>query len=162
MPRKELTPWRRQRELMPRLEENWPFRRAWESMLDDFLQGVPREGLMSGLFETLGRPRIDMDETDDAYRIHAEMPGMEENDIDVTVTGNILSIRGERREEETEEREGQTICRECRYGTFERNITLPMEVDVDHINASYRNGVLHVVMPKSERAKEKVKKIELH
>jgi len=76
--------------------------------------------------------------------------------------GNSLTIRGERKEEKTEEREGQTICSECRYGTFERTIPLPTEVDVDRISANYQNGVLHLEMPKSEKAKGKVKKIEVH
>jgi HSP20 family protein len=162
MPRRELAPRHHRSDLIPRFEENWPIRRALESMLEDFFQGFPREGIMSGLFETLGRPRIDMEETDDSYRIHAEMPGIDEKDIEVTVSGNILSIRGERRVEKTEETQGQAICRECQYGTYERSIPLPMEVDVDKIDASYRNGVLHVEMPKSEQAKKKVKKIQLH
>jgi HSP20 family protein len=162
MPRREMTPWHHQRDLVPRFEGYWPVRRALESMLDDFFQGFPREGIVSELLETAGRPRIDMEETDEAYRLSAEMPGIDEKDIDVSVTGNILTIRGERREEKTEEREGHTICRERRYGTFERSISLPIEVDMDNISASYRNGVLHLEMPKSEQAREKVKKIKLH
>ncbi|MEZ4599525.1 MAG: Hsp20/alpha crystallin family protein [Syntrophotaleaceae bacterium] len=162
MPRRDIAPWRRQSELIPSFEERWPVRRALESMFEDFFHGFPREGLMSGMFETTGRPRIDMEETDDSYRIHAEMPGIDQKDIDVTVTGNILTIRGERKVEKTEESEGQPICRECQYGVYERSISLPMEVEVDNINANYRNGVLHVEMPKSQQAKEKVRKIELH
>ena len=164
MMRRELAPWRRRSEMEPsrRWEESWPMRRAFESMFEDFFRGFPRMGMMEEMFEGAGMPRIDMQETEGAYRIDAELPGIDEKDIDISVKGNSLTIRAERREEKKEEREGQTLFQECRYGTFERTLPLPMEVEVDQISATYRNGVLHLEMPKSEKAKEKVKKIEVH
>ncbi len=160
MARRELMPWRHRTEMEPRTEEMWPIRRTFESMFEDFFRGLPRLGLMEEAFG--GVPRVDMNETEGEYRIEAEMPGMEEKDIDVSVKGNTLMIRGERREEKKQEAEGQTIFHECRYGTFERTVQLPMEVDTDKISATYRNGVLRLTLPKSEEAKEKVKKIEVH
>jgi HSP20 family protein len=161
MPRRELMPWRHRGEMEPtRTEEMWPLRRTFESMFEDFFRGFPRMGLMEEVFG--GMPRIDMSETEGAYHIEAELPGMEEKDIDVSVKGNTLMIRGERREEKKKEEEGQTIFHECRFGTFERAVQLPMEVNTDKIEATYRNGVLRLNLPKTEEAKEKVKKIEVH
>ncbi|MBE0599448.1 MAG: Hsp20/alpha crystallin family protein [Desulfuromonadales bacterium] len=163
MPRRELMPWRRRGEMESgRTEEMWPMRRAFESMFDDFFRGFPRMGMMEEMFGGGTMPRINMEETEGAYRIDAELPGVEEKDIDVSVRGNMLTIRGERREEKTEKEKGQEIFRECRYGNFERTLQLPMEVDIDRINATYRSGVLHIELPKTAEAKEKVKKIEVH
>ncbi len=87
------------------------------------------------------------------------MPGIDPDDLDITVTKNTLVIKGEmRKEEETEEE--RYHLRERRYGRFARSITLPTSVDADHIEANYENGVLILYLPKTEEMKPK--RIEVH
>ncbi|SMO63444.1 Hsp20/alpha crystallin family protein [Melghirimyces algeriensis] len=93
-------------------------------------------------------PALNVEEKADRYVIQAEMPGMEEDDIDIEVQGNTLTIRGERREERREESRYHLM--ESRYGTFQRSFTLPENADVERITAESRNGVLYVDVPKDQ------------
>jgi HSP20 family protein len=88
------------------------------------------------------------------YEIRASLPGVRPEDIDITATGNTITIRAQRKEEMEERRENY-LLRERRAGGFSRTITLPEEVNVDQIQASTENGVLMVRVPKSEQAKPK-------
>jgi HSP20 family protein len=103
-------------------------------------------------------PSVDVTETDDAVVVKAEVPGLEAGDIDLSVLGDTLTIRGEKKEEK-EEKEKNYRHREVRYGAFSRTLQLPAAVDVDNIKAECRNGVLHVTLPKTE--KEKARKISV-
>lgn len=92
-------------------------------------------------------PAIDVYDGKDEFIVKAEVPGIEPDDIDLSVSENVLSVRGERRFEERNEEEG-TYRVERRYGRFERAIALPQNCDADNIEATYENGVLEVRVPK--------------
>ena len=97
-------------------------------------------------------PAVDVTEDDKAYKVTAELPGLEEKDVNVTVTDNMLTIKGEKSYEKEEKNKDHHMS-ERAYGSFERSFTLPSTVDAEHIKASYDLGVLTVRLPKAERAK---------
>jgi len=99
-------------------------------------------------------PAIEMFEKDDKFMVKAELPGMKEEDIDVSVVGDTLTIKGERKAE-SEVKEEDYYCCERSYGSFSRSITLPSSVDAKNIEASYENGVLEVSLPKAAEVKPK-------
>ncbi len=96
-------------------------------------------------------PNTDVVEKKDKYLVKIELPGLEKKDVDITVEDNILSISGERREEK-EEKETRYHRVERRYGSFVRSFRLPETVNQNAIEASFKNGVLTVKLPKSEKA----------
>jgi HSP20 family protein len=99
-------------------------------------------------------PRIDMAETGDSVTIKAELPGLEAKDVDVSIFGNTLTVRGEKKEEREEKDEHYHLV-ERAHGTFSRVVRLPAAVDVEKIKASFKNGVLTVTLPKTEEARQK-------
>ena len=99
-------------------------------------------------------PSIDVIETDDAIKLHAELAGMDPDDINIEVQDNVLTVSGERRFEE-EVKEDKYYRIERRYGSFSRSIALPQAIDEAKIEAKYDNGVLEVSVPKAEIAKPK-------
>jgi HSP20 family protein len=102
----------------------------------------------------------DITEGDKAYEITAELPGMDEKNIDVKVVNGGLSIKGEKKDER-EEKEKDYYLSERRYGSFERYFRLPEGVDADKIEASFKKGVLTVTLPKKAEAQKPAKKIEV-
>ena len=105
-------------------------------------------------------PPVDIRETKDAIEIMAELPGVDAENVDVSVEGNVLTIRGERRQEQV--REDETFHRvERSYGMFERSFTLPRSVNAEKVSASYRDGILTVTVPKREEAKPKTVKVQV-
>lgn len=103
-------------------------------------------------------PDVDVTETEDELRITAELPGMEENDVEIELSGNQLTVRGEKKEEREETKKDYHIS-ERRYGSFRRSLQVPDTVDTEKIDAKMKNGVLTVVLPKTEEAKSKARKI---
>lgn len=104
--------------------------------------------------------QLDISETDKAYVVTAELPGLEEKDVDITLTDGILTLKGEKQQEE--EKEGKTFHRiERRYGSFKRTLQLPGDADENAINATMRNGVLQIEIGKSEKAEPASRKIEI-
>ena len=103
-------------------------------------------------------PAVDISETAKEVIVRAELPGMELDDIDVSLSGNMLKIQGERKQE-TEEEDENFHKVERSYGAFVRTIQLPAEVDPDGVKATYKKGVLTVKMPKTKA--EAMKKIEI-
>lgn len=99
-------------------------------------------------------PAIDVAETDNAYDIHVDMPGMKPENFDIRVQGTVVRISG-RREEKKEQKEAKYHCIERQTGSFSRTVTLPCDVNEDEVAAEYINGVLSVKLPKSEQAKTK-------
>lgn len=96
-------------------------------------------------------PRCDVTESDEALVVHAELPGVEASDMDVSIHEGVLTVRGEKRSERKEEEEGRSYS-ERFFGSFERRIALPATVDEDRIDASLKDGVLEVRLPKSAPA----------
>ena len=102
--------------------------------------------------ETSWMPTIDISETENGYEIRAELPGVSEEDVNVSVTENLLTVKGEKRQEE--ETKGKNYHRvERRYGSFQRSFTLPPEVETDDIKAEFSDGMLTLSIPKSEAVK---------
>ena len=102
--------------------------------------------------ESTWMPTVDISEMENGFEIRAELPGVSEDDVNVTVTDNVLTIKGEKRQEA--ETDGKNYHRvERRYGSFQRKFTLPSEVETDDIKAEFSDGVLTLSIPKPEAAK---------
>jgi HSP20 family protein len=99
-------------------------------------------------------PAIDVFEKEDKFVVKAELPGIKKEDIDVSVVGDMLTIKGERKAE-TEVKEEDYYCCERSYGSFFRSMALPSTVDAKKIEASYENGILKVTLPKAPEIKPK-------
>jgi len=139
-PRWGITPWRPSREL----EE-------WERLFDDFFG---RSSLRLPVEERGWMPAVDVFEKEDKFVVKAELPGMKEDDINVSVVGDTLSIKGEKKTETEIKDEDYYRC-ERSYGTFYRSIPIPSNVDANKIEASFDDGVLEVALPKSAKIKPK-------
>jgi HSP20 family protein len=105
-------------------------------------------------------PAIDMSEDDKAYKITAELPGLDAKDVDVSVSGNTLVLKGEKRQEK-EEKNKNYFFSERAYGSFQRAFELSTTVDRDKIAADYSKGVLTITLPKTAEAQKQAKKIEV-
>jgi len=105
-------------------------------------------------------PAVDVSEDDKSYKITAELPGLDEKNIDVTVSGDTLVLKGEKREEK-EEKEKNRYMSERSYGAFQRAFSLPEGVDRDKIAANFAKGILTVTLPKTTEAQKQQKKIEV-
>jgi len=103
-------------------------------------------------------PSVDVVEKDRAYEISAELPGMDEKNVEVTLANGTLTIKGEKREAQEESRKGYYVA-ERRYGAFERRFRVPDGVDADKIEAAFDNGVLTVTLPKTAASRQAEKKI---
>ena len=99
-------------------------------------------------------PSVDVSETVDKIVVKAEIPGMDSKDIDISLSGDILTIKGEKKSEREEKEENYHLV-ERSYGTFARSLRLPVGVEADKIEASYKQGVLTVTCPKKEEVKAK-------
>lgn len=134
------------------------FHRDMDQLFDSFFGTLPAGRLLNTV---AAQPlNLDVSETDKAYNITADMPGLEQKDIDVTLTDNVLTIRGERKQEENSE--GKTWHRtERSYGSIQRSLQLPADVDNSSVAAKIKNGVLQIEIAKSKNAKPASKKIEI-
>jgi HSP20 family protein len=101
-----------------------------------------------------------MSETKDNFVVKAEVPGIDAKHIDISFTGDVLTIRGEKSQEKEEKEEDYHLV-ERSYGSFSRSVRLPAEVESTKIKASYKNGILRITLPKSEKAKAKEVKIKV-
>ncbi len=137
-----------------------PFRDLM-SMRDDFDRLF--ESIFGGMpvtREDFWTPSVDIVENNGNIEVKAEIPGMKKENIKVTVRDNVLSIAGERKQEqETKEKTFHRI--ESYYGKFNRNIRLPSEVEADKIKATYKDGILNITLPKPESAKPKKIEVEI-
>lgn len=139
--------------------EREPFR-ALQNEIDrvfgDFMSGVPAFGRWNGD----GRLsfNVDVAETDKAIEVHAELPGVEEKDIDVTLAGDVLTIKGEKKSEKDEKTKDYRLV-ERSYGSFQRSMRLPFQADPGKVEATFNKGVLKLVVPKPVEAQAKQQKI---
>jgi len=134
------------------------FRREMDDLFDQFVS--PFMGRGEGGVASTRWPSIDVEETESAYKVTAEIPGMDANDIDLNLRDNVLTLSGEKRQEQTSE-EGGRKWTERSYGKFQRAIPFETEIDADRIEANCRNGVLTITLPKSVREQEKARRIEI-
>ena len=105
-------------------------------------------------------PAVDVTDTEKAYEITADMPGMDEKNIEVKVSDGVITLKGEKQEEK-EEKKKDYYLRERNYGSFERSFQVPEGVDTDKIEASFKKGVLSVTLPKKPEAQKSAKKIDV-
>lgn len=146
----------------------WDLREEIENLFDDFASGnalAPFRGWRRpgrALSTGAALPRLDVIDKEDAVKLVAELPGLEDKDIDVQVTDSTLTLSGEKKEEtEKGDKEGDYYVCERRFGSFRRSIPLPEGIDQDKIDAHFRNGVLTVNLPKKPEAKAPSRKIEV-
>jgi len=159
----DLAPWRWGEKRLPvqREEERDPFyalQRRMDRLFDDFFNGFG----LAPFGESWGEfsPRMDLSETEKELKVSAELPGLDENDIEVSLTKNTLTIKGEKKKEK--EAKGQNYYRmERSYGSFWRSLPLPCEVEGDKVEATFKNGVLTITLPKTEEAQKHTKKISI-
>jgi len=157
-------------EKTPRTPRAWhPFgalRTEIDRLFDEVTPGWPltfgrSRGLDLQRFEGFVlQPAVEATETEKEYVITAELPGLDEKGIEVTLSDGALTIRGEKKEEK-EEKKANFYLSERRYGSFERRFTLPEGVDPARIEATLKKGVLKVVLPKTAEAQKKARKIEV-
>ncbi len=113
-----------------------------------------------GMNKMMLSPKFDVTESDKSIEITAELAGVNEKDLDVSVDGNVLTVKGEKKEEVKENKKDYHLS-ERRYGSFLRSFPLPDGLELDKIEASFKNGVLKVVMPKNAEARSTPKKIRV-
>ena len=127
------------------------FKKEIDRVFDDFF--TPKT---SALFDSNWLPTIDMEEGKNEFHISAELPGLDEKSINVSLENNILTISGEKKEEKEEKSKDMKYYHtERHYGSFSRSIAFPEEVHADKISAKFKNGVLSIKIPKDENAEKK-------
>jgi HSP20 family protein len=158
----------------PERPKTWrPFeslRREVDQLFEDFGRRVRHSPFRRSVFDIepfwrreltwRAPPAVDIDERDNAYEVTAELPGMDEKNIEVRLANGSLIIKGER-EEEKEEKKKDYHLRERHYGSFERQFAVPEGVDTDKIEARFKKGVLTITLPKKPEAIKPEKKIEV-
>ncbi len=164
---RDLIPWSRNQEFLPdffRDERASPFltlHREMNRLFDEAFRGfaAPPFAARRAGFVSPSWPKLEVAESDKEITVTAEIPGLEEKDIELLFDDGNLIIRGEAKSE-TEDKDRQFS--ERFYGRFERRIPAGMDIDDSKIEASFKNGILKVILPKTERAQTKAKRIEIN
>lgn len=141
-------------------------RRQMDEIFDAFTGGATGLAPLTPAAGTAFAPRIDVSETDKELVICADLPGLEDKDVEVKLIGNQLSIRGEKKaEHETKDDEpgkGRTFHRvERTWGAFQRTIVVPFDVEPEKVDAAFRNGVLTVTLQKPAQVQQQARRIEV-
>jgi len=157
----------------PSIQTGHPFdnlRREVERLFDVFSGGFGTVPFRSSVFDSgpfWGRelswptaPAVDFTDTEKAYELTAELPGIDEKNIEVNVANGILSIKGEKQEDKEEKKKDYYI-RERNFGSFERSFQVPDGVDADKIEAGFKKGVLTITLPKKPEVQKAAKKIDV-
>ena len=153
---------RRRMEIEPRRFSD--VQRMFEEWFDDFWSR-PFPRLWRPDFSrlrslSLEAPALDVYEQKDDLVVKAEIPGLTKDEIDISLEGNTLTIKGENKKEEEVKEEDYYRC-ERTFGAFSRSVELPVGVQADKVNASFKNGVLEIRLPKTEEAKKNVVKVKV-
>ncbi len=131
--------------------EPWSLLNQLNNEMNALMEGRgPSLGDSSTLATSDWVPAVDIREEPDRYLIHADVPGVSPDDIEIHMEGGVLTLKGERKREDTEEREGYKRVERV-YGSFYRRFSLPDTADAERITANSRNGVLEIVIPKQEK-----------
>lgn len=163
---RDLIPWGRQESRVPARtdqasEQQHPLvslHRDVNRLFDDVFRGFGVPAL-NGWGRSLDWPTVELSETDKEIRVTAELPGIDEKDVDIRVEDNVLSIRGEKRAETEDKERGYS---ERTYGRFERHIGLPRGVEEDRASATFKKGVLTIVLPKTAETIESRRTIPIN
>lgn len=132
-------------------------RESMDKLFEDFFTHRPGPRTPS---VAVWQPAVEVFDTDHDIVVRAELPGIDPKDVEITVTADVLTIKGQAKQME-EERGKNYFRRELRYGAFSRSLALPGGVQGDQAKATYRNGILEIRVPKSEKAKPKTVKVDL-
>jgi HSP20 family protein len=158
---KDIVPFKK-RSVPVKRESGHPFERLRDEMdalFDNFWGDFPLAPFDGRRVRSFS-PTVDVSETDREIRVSAELPGMDEKDIDITINRDSLSIRGEKKEE-NEDKGKNYYHVERTYGSFSRTVPLPVEIESDKAEADFKKGVLTVKIPKSPKAIESKKKVAI-
>ena len=164
MSMRDLIPWNRSSRVpVQRGEEGTPFltlHREMNRLFDDVFRGLDLNPFrFDRVFDRAWSwPSIEVSENDKEVRVTAELPGLEDKDVEVQLSNGVLAIKGEKK---TETEDKERLFSERFYGRFERRIPID-GIDEDKVNASFRNGVLVVTLPKSAEAQRNVKRIAIN
>jgi HSP20 family protein len=158
---RDLIPWNRGRDVTVRRgEEANPFltlHREMNRAFDDVFRGFDPTSFRSD--RVLTWPNIEVSETDREVKVTAELPGLEEKDIEVELSNGVLTIHGEKK---TETEDKDRLFSERYYGRFKRQIPIGDEIKEDKVTASFKNSILTVTLPKTEKAQAKTKRIAIN
>ena len=158
-----LIPWRDKAQVPANREEAADpfasFRREVDRVFDDFFNGFGR-GLPAWSGASGVTPTLDIADSDKEIVVTAELPGLDEKDFEVTLAGDVLTIKGEKKAE-SERRNGDAYYVERRFGQFSRSVRLPFEVGDEAVEAKYDKGVLTIRVPKPADAQRSVRRIEV-
>ena len=158
----ELLPLRYRREVRQN-DLSSPFsalHRQMNRLFDDFFGDLVLQPGEGRVFQTAFLPRINVKDTGQEIEISAELPGMEQKDVELVLEDSILTLRGEKKMQQEEKKENYYHL-ESGYGTFQRSVALPAEVDESKAEAHFKNGILTVRVPKTEPERAKKQKIEI-
>jgi len=160
----DLIPWGRgtEKKMPVRQTEKDPFLALQQDMNSLFDEFTGRFNLAPfsdfGNFGTTFQPRLNVSEGDKDIKVSAELPGLTEQDIEITLSGDRLTISGEKKVEKEDKRDNY-YRKECSYGSFQRVIALPCEIEENKIDAVFKNGVLNISLPKTAQACQEKKRI---
>ena len=132
----------------------WPQMPSFTSLRDEMNQLFDEFWRKRPFYEAGWSPEVDVAETSEDIIVKAEIAGLDPKDIDISISGDTLTLKGEKREEKQEnDRYYHRV--ERRYGCFMRNVNLPESVDIEQVKAECKNGILEIILPKVEKAKPK-------
>jgi len=134
---------------VPESRSLWGAFDDFDSLFDDFWRPLrrTREGAGNG---GAFAPALDVTETENEYRVRADLPGVKKDNLDISIQDGVLTINAETNYEDEEKKDGRLIRQERRYGKFVRSMRLGDSVDVSRVKAEYKDGVLSLVLPKAE------------
>jgi HSP20 family protein len=130
-------------------DDFWRFPQVASSAISPSNDGMP-----------MAAPAVDIVETPQAFQITAELPGMDEKELDVKCSGDVLTIKGEKKDEREENKEGYYLS-ERHFGSFQRSFRIPENVDAQKIDATFKNGVLTLNLPKTKESQQNEKRISV-
>lgn len=157
---RDITPWQRNRGQKSELSPFYSLQNEMNRLFSDVFSGMSLEPLSKSGIAAFS-PSIDVTEKEDKLIVKAELPGMDEKDIDLTLLSDHLVIKGEKREEHEEVGENDRRYVERSYGSFQRAIPLSLEIDEDKVEATFKKGVLTVVLPKTADTKSSARKVSV-
>lgn len=143
------------------LREMDSLHKEMDRLFEDFWKGSGSHSLMAEPWQRGAlNPRVDETEDEKAFHVKIELPGMDKDDVDVTLSNGVLTIRGEKQREE-EEKGNDFYRKERSFGSFRRSLPIPVDVDETRVEAKFEKGVLYIELPKTAEAQKKVKHIEV-
>jgi len=161
-----MTPWKWGLRSVPvsRELENRPievFQREMNRLFDEFFKGFGLRPFPEDI-ESYGEffPHVNMTEDEKSIRISAELPGLDEKDIEISISRDSITIKGQKKDE-NEQKEGEGYYMERSFGSFTRVLPIPREVNTEKAEATFKKGILTITLPKLEREKEVQKKIQV-